>query len=81
MVVGYFIRNVSLTKYVGAVIGFIILLLLFFLGISVGSNEQVIKNFSSIGLDALIITLGGISGTVLCAWWVYEKFFKKGKNG
>lgn len=78
---GYFVRKIPQVKYVGTVITFIIMLLLFFLGVSVGANEQVVKNFSSIGFDALIITLGGTLGTVLCAWFVYERFFKrKGKN-
>lgn len=81
VVVGYFVRKIPQVKYVGTVISLIIMLLLFFLGVSVGANEQVVKNFSSIGLDALIITLGGTIGTVLCAWFVYERFFKrKGKN-
>lgn len=81
VVVGYFVRKIPQVKYVGTVITFIIMLLLFFLGVSVGANEQVVKNFSSIGFDALIITLGGTLGTVLCAWFVYERFFKrKGKN-
>ena len=77
---GYFVRNIPQMKYVGVVISLIIMLLLFFLGVSVGANEQVVKNFSSIGLDAFIITIGGTLGTILCAWWVYIRFFKRRKN-
>lgn len=77
VVVGYFVRNIPRVKHVGTAISIIIMLLLFFLGVSVGANEEVVRNFSSIGMDALIITLGGTSGTVLCAWWVYRSFFKK----
>ena len=81
VVVGYFVRKIPQVKYVGTVIGLIIMLLLFFLGVSVGANEQVVKNFSIIGFDAFIITIGGTLGTVLCAWFVYERFFKrKGKK-
>ncbi|MDO5665040.1 MAG: LysO family transporter [Bacteroidia bacterium] len=80
VVVGYFIRKVPQVVHVGTAISLIIMLLLFFLGISVGANEQVVKNFATIGFDALIITLGGITGTILCAWWVYAKFFKKNKE-
>ncbi|MGI6046542.1 MAG: LysO family transporter [Petrimonas sp.] len=81
VVVGYFVRKIPQVKYVGTIISLIIILLLFFLGVSVGANEQVVNNFSSIGLDALIITLGGTVGTILCAWWVYVRFFnRKGKN-
>lgn len=77
VVVGYFVRKIPQVKYTGTVISLIIMLLLFFLGVSVGTNEQVIKNFSSIGLDALIITLGATLGSVLCAWLIYSTFFKK----
>ena len=81
IVVGYFIRKIPQVKYAGNVISLIIMLLLFFMGVSVGANEQVISNFSSIGFDALIITLGGTIATILCAWLVYSMFFKgKGKK-
>lgn len=79
VVVGYFVRKIPQARYVGAIISLIIMLLLFFLGVSVGANEQVVGNFSSIGLDALIITLGGTLGTIFCARWVYVRFFRKNK--
>ncbi len=79
--VGYFVRKIPQVNYVGSIISVIIMLLLFFLGVSVGANEQVVSNFSSIGLDALIITLGGVIATIICAWIVYSIFFKrKGKK-
>lgn len=77
VVVGYFLRHFSTIKHVAAIISVIIVLLLFFLGVSVGANEEVVKNFSSIGLDALVLTVGGTLGSVLCAWWVYTSFFKR----
>lgn len=77
IIVGYFVRNIAQIKYVSAAISIIIMLLLFFLGVSVGANEQVVNNFSSIGLDALLITLGATLGTILCSWWVYSVFFKR----
>ena len=81
IVTGYAVRKIPQVKYVGFVISLIIMLLLFFLGISVGSNEQVVTKFSTIGLDALIITFGTTLGAVLCAWLVYSAFFRrKGKN-
>jgi uncharacterized membrane protein YbjE (DUF340 family) len=81
IVVGYFARKLPQVKHVGSVISLIIMLLLFFLGVSVGANEQVVTNFSTIGLDALIISFGATVGTVLCAWLVYSTFFRrKGKN-
>lgn len=47
----------------------------FFLGITVGTNGDVMNNLDSIGLDALLITLAAVTGSVLCAWGVYRFFF------
>lgn len=80
IVIGYWLRNQAFVKYSGMLLSVIIMLLLFFLGVSVGANEQVISNFSVIGKDAFIITVGGTLGSVLCAWIVYVKFFNKQKK-
>ena len=80
ILVGYILRNKGVVKYIGTALGLIIMLLLFFLGVSVGSNEQVVNNFALIGLDAFVLTIGGTLGSVLCAWWVYLSFFKKKKG-
>lgn len=80
VLVGYFVREVPQVKHVGLVISIIIMLLLFFLGVSVGANRQVVDNFAQIGIDAFLITLGGIVGSILCAWWIYYRFFRQKGN-
>ncbi|NMB49452.1 MAG: lysine exporter LysO family protein [Bacteroidales bacterium] len=77
MAVGYVARNIPATRYTGKIIGVLIALLLFSLGLSVGTNEQVIANFRFIGLDAFVIAAAATLGSVLCAAWVYRKFFRK----
>lgn len=77
IIVGSFLRKTAVSKHIGLVISVIIVLLLFFLGVAVGANEEVVKNFSAIGFDAFLLTVGGTLGSVLCAWWVYEFFFKE----
>ncbi|HAR37972.1 MAG TPA: DUF340 domain-containing protein [Porphyromonadaceae bacterium] len=73
--VGYLARKRTVMKYTGSLLSVAIMLLLFFLGLSVGSNEQVVNNFTSIGLDAFLLTVGGTAGSLFCAKWVYKKFF------
>jgi len=80
LVVGYFLRKYSFTRFVPRIITYLIFLLLFFLGLSVGSNEQVVKRFAFIGWDAFLISTAATLGSVLCAWFVYHFFFKKKKN-
>ncbi len=53
-----------------------IYLLLFLLGMSVGTNEQVISNFGSIGLQSIILTLSGITGSITLAFILYTFMFK-----
>lgn len=77
---GYFLRRIPDIKIIGKLITYFIFLLLFFLGISVGHNEKIVNNLTTIGLQALIITMGAIAGSILLAWFVYKKFFVKGKE-
>ncbi len=53
---------------------FVIYFLIFFLGISIGKNETLIKSFFKIGLESIFITLAGISGSLIFAL-ILEKFF------
>ncbi len=41
-----------------------VLLLLFVLGLSVGLNHEVLAHFGTLGLQAVILTLGAIAGSV-----------------
>ena len=79
-IAGYFSRRIPNIKKVGSAIGIVIMLLLFFLGVSVGANPQVVAKFHTIGTEAMIIALGGTLGSIICAWIVYRYFFKKEKS-
>lgn len=77
---GYLFRKTGFVKYTGPLLSVVIMLLLFFLGVSTGSNKQVISNFSGIGLEALLLTVGGTLGSLICAKWVFARFFAGKKN-
>ena len=53
-----------------------IYLLLFLLGIGVGLNEKIINNLHTIGLQALILTIGAVLGSLIFAYITYRLFFK-----
>jgi|GEM_PF-44398 len=53
--VGYFFRKVELLQKIGKPISYTILLLLFLLGISVGANESIVNNLTTLGGQALLI--------------------------
>ena len=59
------------------VITVLIWVLLFILGVEVGGNEQIIKGLHTIGIEAIILTLGGTLGSVIAAWALWKALYKK----
>ena len=76
MLLGYLLRRRDLKK-IHQIITLLIWLLLFILGIEVGSNEQIIKGLHTIGLEAVILTLGGTLGSVIAASALWRVLYKK----
>lgn len=77
MIAGYFMRKTKIIKYTGISLSIVIMLLFFFLGISVGINEQILQNFTSIGVEAFLLTIGGTLGSLLCIKLVGKKFIQQ----
>ncbi len=79
--IGYFLRrNEKILRINEKLVSGAIYLLLFFLGIMVGTNKQVLNHFDTLGMQALIITLGSVSGSVLAAWGIFHFFFNTEKK-
>lgn len=76
MLLGYLLRKRDLKK-IHQIITLLIWLLLFILGIEVGSNEQIIKGLHTIGLEAVILTLGWTLGSVIAAWALWRALYKR----
>jgi len=73
IVVGYLLRQKKIVNKTGILLNMVIMLLLLFLGIAVGSNREVVTRFASLGLEALLLTLGGTLGSLIAALWLYRK--------
>lgn len=76
MLLGYLLRNRNLKK-IHQIITLFIWLLLFILGIEVGSNEQIIKGLHTIGYEAVALILGGTLGSVIAAWALWRVLYKR----
>ena len=76
VVIGYFLRKKNL-GYVHKFITVLIWVLLFLLGTEVGNNEKIINGLHTIGIEALIITLAGVIGSVLLSWILWLVVSKK----
>lgn len=79
LVIGFFIRGKNLNN-IGKIITILIWILLFGLGVKVGSDESVVAKLPTIGLEALIITIGAICGSVLFSW-VLMRLLNKRNQG
>ncbi len=60
--------------------GFSIYILLFLLGISVGTNDKVILNFGKIGFNAIVIALSSVAGSILLSFILYRLLFCQDKS-
>ena len=76
MALGFLLRGqpwiTSLTRCVTPAI----MLLLFALGISVGSNEMLIQSLPRLGGAAIALTVAGILGSLACAALIRRFFIK-----
>ncbi|MFV0522821.1 MAG: LysO family transporter [Mangrovibacterium sp.] len=69
-------KRQSWRPYIDKSITVMIWILLFSLGIAIGSNNEVLNNIHTIGWKALILSGGSIIGSIICSYFVYLKFFK-----
>jgi uncharacterized membrane protein YbjE (DUF340 family) len=77
IILGYIIRNkTAIIKFNDKLVLWAIYILLFVLGAAIGTNETIVKNLPTLGFKALIITLGGVIGSVLLGWFTYTVFFR-----
>ena len=71
MAVGFLLRKRRLRVVPHAVTA-LIWALLFLLGVEVGTNRQVIEGITTLGLEALWLSLAGLVGTVLASWALWK---------
>ncbi|MDO9153083.1 MAG: LysO family transporter [Paludibacter sp.] len=71
VITGYLFRKLKFT-FVNKIILALIWLLLFLLGVEVGVNDHVVKQFANLGFEALLIAAFGTMGSVVGAWLLWK---------
>lgn len=79
MLLGFLLRKQKLSG-IHKVITVLIWLLLFLLGIDVGGNQEIINGLHTIGLEAIVITLAAVLGSVSAAWALWYVLYKRKKE-
>lgn len=77
-IIGYFLRKKELNN-IPKIIITLIWLLLFLLGIEVGSNPEIISGLATIGKEAFIITIAAVLGSAIMAYLLWEHIKKSKK--
>ena len=77
---GYLLRDLRFLQKVEKSISLTIFLLLFVLGLSIGSNSLIINNIGKFGWQAIVLATLSILGSLLASFLVFHLFFKKGGN-
>ena len=79
--IGWFLhKKEKLLKLTNKLTNWAIYLLLFLLGLSVGTNKKILNSLDQIGLQAVVITLFAVSGSIMVSWLTYILFFKKNER-
>ena len=80
IILGYTIKNYRL-KFLSSIITTLIWVLLFILGIEVGSNQQIINGLATLGLEAIVITIAAVLDSCVAAWLLWYALYKRKKGG
>lgn len=76
---GYLLRKRNL-KWISGAITLAIWVLLLLLGIAVGYNDDILNHLDTIGLQALVLSVFAVAGSVILASVVYRYFFKEKRS-
>lgn len=79
MLVGFLLRRKNLS-WIHKAITVLIWLLLFILGIEVGSNRSIIEGLGTLGLEALVMSVAFVAGSCSFAWMLWRLTVKRRKG-
>lgn len=75
-VLGFLMRRTPVVGWLSRLTMATIVLLLFLMGIEIGGNEQIVKNLSSLGVEAVMIAVAATLGSITAARVIYKVLLK-----
>ncbi len=74
--IGYFLRkNSHAVNFTNRALVFVIYALLFFIGLGLGSNEELLLRLSKLGVQGIVIGVLSALGSVFAVCFVFKSFF------
>lgn len=77
--IGWLLRGKKL-PFLGRLTNVLIWVLLFLLGVEVGGDERIIKGIASLGLEAVIVAVGGVAGCSVLALLLWHRAKRGGED-
>ena len=74
---GFAWRRIKVLSHIGKAVSVTVFVMLFFLGVEIGADRQVLENISELGIRALVLALAGVAGSVLLSMVLYRALFRK----
>lgn len=79
-ILGYSFRNKKFIRNTGSIIQIAVCLLLYLLGLSIGSNHLIIEHLGNFCSQAALIAFLSQTGSMLASWCVQHFIFNKNKK-
>lgn len=76
--VGYIFRHFPAFKGLEHSISYTIFAMLFIFGITIGANQSLLNNIGEFGIQAAILAICGVLGSLVASFIAYKLFIKKG---
>ena len=76
--VGYLCRHLPALKGLEHSISYTIFAMLFIFGITIGANQSLLNNIGEFGIQAAILAICGVLGSLVASFIAYKLFIKKG---
>ena len=74
---GFLLRKQKCTiQFIDHITNWSVYILLFLLGLSIGINKPIIKNIGVIGIQAFILAVGAIAGSIILTFIAERLLFK-----
>ena len=77
IILGYLLRNKTFTRHTGRSISLTIFIMLFIMGLNIGSNEELISNLGKFGWQAAVISVSATCGSIFASWIILRLFFSE----
>lgn len=77
---GYLLRRAPFLRQIEKSTSFTVCLLLFVLGLSIGSNRLIVDNLGRFGWQAALLAVAGTAGSILAASLALHVYHKKRKE-